>query len=131
MPEAPKTAEYSAVAENNKKVLQFIEEVTTNADEVQKRVLAEILSQNAHVEYLHRHDLNGHTDRDTFKKTMPVITYEDIQSDITRIANGDKSPILCSQPISEFLTRFVLFYSFWMKNAQPYLNSVKVYYTKC
>lgn len=109
MPEAPKASTENGhddvvVAENNKKVLQFIEEVTRNADEVQKSVLAEILTQNAHVEYLQRHGLNGHTDRETFKKIMPAITYEDIQTDITRIANGDKSQILCSQPISEFLT---------------------------
>ncbi|XP_009790943.1 indole-3-acetic acid-amido synthetase GH3.6-like [Nicotiana sylvestris] len=93
-----------SIAEDNKAVLQFIEEVTTNVDEVQKRVLAEILSRNANVEYLQRHNLNGHTDRETFKKVIPVITYEDIQPDINRIANGDKSPILCSQPISEFFT---------------------------
>ncbi|KAI3466187.1 hypothetical protein Pfo_022850 [Paulownia fortunei] len=107
MPEAPKETqkptEYT-VSENNKKKLEFIEDVTTNADEVQKRVLAEILSRNAHVEYLKRHGLNGHTDRETFKKIMPVITYEDILPDINRIANGDMSPILCSEPISEFLT---------------------------
>ncbi|KAL2245381.1 indole-3-acetic acid-amido synthetase GH3.6 [Sesamum indicum] len=107
MPEAPKeshkSAEYS-VAENNRKKLEFIEDVTKNADEVQKRVLAEILSRNADVEYLKRHGLNGHTDRETFKKIMPVITYEDILPDINRIANGDTSPILCSEPISEFLT---------------------------
>ncbi|KAL0362750.1 UNVERIFIED_CONTAM: Indole-3-acetic acid-amido synthetase GH3.6 [Sesamum calycinum] len=107
MPEAPKeshkSAEYS-VAENNRRKLEFIEDVTKNADEVQKRVLAEILSRNADVEYLKRHGLNGHTDRETFKKIMPVITYEDILPDINRIANGDKSPILCSEPISEFLT---------------------------
>ncbi|KAK1575957.1 hypothetical protein Q3G72_009714 [Acer saccharum] len=57
---------------------------------------------------LQRHGLNGHTadtDRQTFKKVMPVIsTYEDIQPDITCIANGDTSPIFCSNPISEFLT---------------------------
>ncbi|KAK6132847.1 hypothetical protein DH2020_033410 [Rehmannia glutinosa] len=109
MPEAPKEkpkpTDYNySVAENNKKKLEFIEDVTKNADEVQKRVLAEILSRNAHVEYLNRHGLNGHTDRDTFKKIMPVITYEDILPDINRIANGDMSPILCSEPISEFLT---------------------------
>ncbi|KAJ4726186.1 Indole-3-acetic acid-amido synthetase GH3.6 [Melia azedarach] len=107
MPEAPKNTlkptDYQ-LAEKNKKTLEFIENVTTNADEVQKKVLSEILSRNAHVEYLRRHGLNGHTDRETFKKVMPVITYEDIQPDITRIANGDSSPILCSKPISEFLT---------------------------
>lgn len=112
MPEAPKGTHEKptdlSVAENNKKKLEFIEDVTKNADEVQKRVLAEILSRNAYVEYLKRHGLNGHTDRDTFKKTMPVITYEEILPDINRIANGDMSPILCSEPISEFLTRSVL-----------------------
>ncbi|XWS11139.1 hypothetical protein CRYUN_Cryun38cG0058000 [Craigia yunnanensis] len=107
MPVAPKNTQkptdYSLELKN-KKTLQFIEDVTSNADEVQKKVLEEILSRNAHVEYLQRHGLNGHTDRQTFKKIMPVITYEDIQPHIDRIANGDTSPILCSKPISEFLT---------------------------
>ncbi|KAH0752982.1 hypothetical protein KY285_006130 [Solanum tuberosum] len=88
-----------------KKDLEFIEEVTSNVDEVQKKVLAEILSQNARVEYLQGHGLNGHTDRDTFKKLIPDITYQDIQPYINHIANGDKSPILCFQPISELLKR--------------------------
>ncbi|KAH9803187.1 Indole-3-acetic acid-amido synthetase GH3.5 [Citrus sinensis] len=106
MPEAPKNSypsDYS-LDEMNKKKLEFIENVTSNPDEVQKKVLSEILLRNAHVEYLQRNGLNGHTDRESFKKTMPVITYEDIQADINRIANGDTSPILCSKPISEFLT---------------------------
>ncbi|KAA8524529.1 hypothetical protein F0562_010952 [Nyssa sinensis] len=100
MPEDPK----NSLNETNKKALQFIEDVTNNADEVQKRVLNEILSRNANAEYLRRHGLNGHTDYQTFKEVMPVVTYEDLQPDIDRIANGDSSPILCSQPISEFLT---------------------------
>lgn len=111
MPEAPKEqlkATYYSVAESNKKTLEFIEDLTKKADDVQKRVLAEILSRNAHVEYLKRHGLNGNIDRETFKKIIPVITYEDIQPDINRIAIGDKSHIFCSQPISEFLTRCVL-----------------------
>lgn len=87
-----------------KKGLEFIEYVTANADEVQKQVLAEILARNAGVEYLQRHGLGGRTDTKSFKKLVPVITYEDIQPDINRIADGDKSLILCSQPISEFLT---------------------------
>ncbi|KAA8526901.1 hypothetical protein F0562_008870 [Nyssa sinensis] len=108
MPEAPKntipkTTEYS-MTDENKNVLHFIEDVTANADEVQKRVLAEILSRSTHVEYLQRHGLGGHTDCETFKKLVPVITYEDIQPDINRMANGDTSPILCSESISEFLT---------------------------
>ncbi|KAJ7948220.1 putative Indole-3-acetic acid-amido synthetase GH3.3 [Quillaja saponaria] len=113
MPEAPKylleeTNDFNGnnniVVDKNKKALKFIDDVTSNADEVQKKVLAEILSRSAHVEYLHRHGLNGCYDRETFKKVMPVVSYEDLKLDIDRIANGDTSPILCSKPISEFLT---------------------------
>ncbi|KAL2331787.1 hypothetical protein Fmac_019368 [Flemingia macrophylla] len=89
---------------NNTRALEYIEEVTRNADEVQEKVLAEILSRSAHTEYLQRHGLDGFTDRSTFKKRIPVVTYEDLKPDIDRIANGDTSPILCSKPISEFLT---------------------------
>ncbi|CAJ1929431.1 unnamed protein product [Sphenostylis stenocarpa] len=90
--------------EKSAKALQFIEEVTKNTDSVQEIVLAEILGQNADTEYLKRYGLNGATDRDTFKSKVPVVTYEDLQPYIQCIANGDRSPILCALPISEFLT---------------------------
>lgn len=90
--------------EKDAKVLQFIEEMTKNPDSVQEKVLAEILSQNANTEYLQRFNLVGNTDRFTFKAKVPVITYEDVKPDIDRVANGDRSPIFSSHPISEFLT---------------------------
>ncbi|XP_011099346.1 probable indole-3-acetic acid-amido synthetase GH3.1 [Sesamum indicum] len=92
------------VNEKFAKALQFIEEMTGNTDTVQEKVLAEILARNADTEYLQRFHLGGATDRDTFKSKIPVVTYEDLQPEIQRIANGDRSPILCSHPISEFLT---------------------------
>lgn len=114
MPEAPlkntqKPSDYDLEVKNQM-TLEFIEDATSNVDEVQKKILEEILSRNAHVEYLQSHGLNGRTDRETFKKTMPVITYEVIQPYVDRIANGDTSQILCCQPISEFLTRSGLFF---------------------
>ncbi|KAL8143711.1 hypothetical protein V2J09_016743 [Rumex salicifolius] len=90
--------------EKDAKALQFIEEMTRNADAVQQRVLAEILSRNVETEYLRRFSLGGSTDRRTFKSRLPIVTYEDLQPEILRIANGDRSPILSSHTISEFLT---------------------------
>ncbi|KAE8698585.1 putative indole-3-acetic acid-amido synthetase GH3.8 [Hibiscus syriacus] len=90
--------------EKDAKALQFIEEMTRNAESVQERVLAEILTRNSQTEYLTRFKLNDATDRETFKSKVPVITYEDLQPVIQRIANGDRSPILSAHPISEFLT---------------------------
>ncbi|CDP11866.1 unnamed protein product [Coffea canephora] len=108
MPEAPKVSstnhQESCLDDKNQQVLQFIEDVTSNAKEVQRRVLNEILSRNAGVEYLQRHGFNGQIDYETFKSTFPVVTYDDLKPDVDRIANGDTSPILCSQPISECLT---------------------------
>ncbi|KAK8587602.1 hypothetical protein V6N13_086582 [Hibiscus sabdariffa] len=91
-------------SDKDAKALQFIEEMTKNVDSVQQRVLREILSRNADTEYLKRFNLNGATDRETFKSRIPVVTYEDLQPYIQRVANGDKSPIFSAHPISEFLT---------------------------
>ncbi|KAI3411331.1 uncharacterized protein J3R85_018119 [Psidium guajava] len=90
--------------EKDAKALQFIEEMTRNVDPVQVRVLREILTRNAETEYLSRFRLGGATDRDSFKAKVPMVTYEDLQPEIQRIASGDRSNILCSHPISEFLT---------------------------
>ncbi|CAN1191415.1 Indole-3-acetic acid-amido synthetase GH3.3 [Linum perenne] len=90
--------------EKDRKALEFIEDVTRNADSVQERVLAEILRRNSETEYLQRFHLNGFTDRETFKSKIPVVTYEDLVPDIQRIADGDRSPILSAHLITEFLT---------------------------
>lgn len=75
--------------------LQFIEEMTTNVDAVQERVLAEILARNADAEYLASNcGLAGTTDRTTFRAKVPMVTYEDLLPYIRRIADGDRSPVL-------------------------------------
>ncbi|KAJ8506747.1 hypothetical protein OPV22_007633 [Ensete ventricosum] len=83
-----------AACEKDAEKLEFIEEMTTKADEVQEKVLAEIMSQNGATEYLQRYKLGGATDRETFKSKVPMVTYEDLQPEIHRIANGDRSAIL-------------------------------------
>ncbi|ONK74678.1 uncharacterized protein A4U43_C03F9020 [Asparagus officinalis] len=98
MPEAP-----NLNPKQHKKALEFIETVTENADTVQKQVLSQILNQNACAEYLQRHGIST-SDVDAFRRQIPIVSYEDIQHDIQRIANGDKSPILSGRPICEFLT---------------------------
>ncbi|XP_043712297.1 probable indole-3-acetic acid-amido synthetase GH3.1 [Telopea speciosissima] len=94
----------TAACEKHAKDLNFIEDMTKNAKDIQDKVFVDILTLNAETQYLRRHHLNGSTDRETFKSKIPVITYEDLQPDIQRIANGDRSPILSVYPISEFLT---------------------------
>ncbi|KAH7836725.1 hypothetical protein Vadar_004829 [Vaccinium darrowii] len=97
----PKSSLRPPASEKHAKALRFIEEVTKDADSVQQKVLAEILTSNAETEYLQRFKLNGSTDRDTFKSNVPVVTYADLLPEIKRIAEGDRSPILSVYPIKE------------------------------
>ncbi|KAH7836879.1 hypothetical protein Vadar_006856 [Vaccinium darrowii] len=97
----PKSSLHPPACEKHAKALRFIDEVTRDADSVQQKVLAEILTSNAKTEYIQRFKLNGSTDRDTFKSNVPVVTYADLLPEIKRIAEGDRSPILSVYPISE------------------------------
>nr|ACI46148.1 indole-3-acetic acid amido synthetase [Zea mays] len=95
----------AAVKNADAEKLQFIEEMTSNVDAVQERVLGEILARNAGTEYLAKYGLAAATtDRATFRAKVPMATYEDLQPYIRRIADGDRSPILSGHPVSEFLT---------------------------
>ncbi|CAL4925530.1 unnamed protein product [Urochloa decumbens] len=94
----------AAMAKETGKKLEFIEEMTTDVDAVQERVLEEILSRNAEAEYLAvKCGLAGATDRARAK--VPISTYEDLQPYIRRVADGDRSHILTgpAHPISELL----------------------------
>ncbi|GJN17571.1 hypothetical protein PR202_gb04649 [Eleusine coracana subsp. coracana] len=93
-----------AACERDAEKLEFIEEMTKGFDAEQVRVLAEILARNNGAEYLRRHGMEGCTDREAFKARVPVVSYEDLRPEIERIANGDRSNIISSHPITEFLT---------------------------
>ncbi|KAG2274034.1 hypothetical protein Bca52824_056589 [Brassica carinata] len=87
---------------NHKACLSVLEDVTTNAKQIQDSVLEAILSRNAKTEYL-RGFLKGKFDKQSFKKNLPVITYEDYRSYIDRIANGEPFDIICDRPITVLL----------------------------
>ena len=73
---------------------------------IQRQKLREILTRNAGVEYLQRHGLGGRTDVESFRQCIPVVSYEDLEPDLMRLVNGDKSPILTSDPIINFIIRY-------------------------
>ncbi|KAL4191964.1 hypothetical protein AMTRI_Chr06g169950 [Amborella trichopoda] len=83
--------------------LKIIEDLTQGAGQVQRRVLDEILRRNSETEYL-KGFIQGDLGRETFKKKVPVVNYEDVKPYIERIANGEPSQIISGQPISELLT---------------------------
>ena len=109
MPAAPTVATATVACDDaHREALEYIERVTSCAGETQRRVLAEILAQNAPAEYLGRIGVSGAAPGadDAFRRQAPLTTYEDILPDVIRIANGDTSPILSGKPVKEFLTRY-------------------------
>ncbi|WOL02542.1 indole-3-acetic acid-amido synthetase GH3.17 [Canna indica] len=83
--------------------LRLIEELTANAERVQQQVLDEILTRNADTEYLHGF-LKGRASRELFRNAVPVVDYDHVKPYIDRLANGEPSRIISSQPILELLT---------------------------
>uniref|UniRef100_A0A453HPT3 GH3 middle domain-containing protein n=1 Tax=Aegilops tauschii subsp. strangulata TaxID=200361 RepID=A0A453HPT3_AEGTS len=88
----------------------LIDRLTADAAALQRDVLTEILRRNSHTEYL-----RGFLDRvppgasaadlrEAFKERVPVSEYEDIKPYVRRIASGEPSSILCSEPITHLLT---------------------------
>jgi auxin responsive GH3 gene family len=87
--------------------IRYIEEITSNVDAEQRRVLAEILRRNGEAEYLAKQcGLTGATDRATFRAKVPLVKYDDLRPYIRRIADGDGSPILTGpdHPVTELFT---------------------------
>ncbi|KAL1207051.1 Indole-3-acetic acid-amido synthetase GH3.15 [Cardamine amara subsp. amara] len=82
--------------------ISLLQDVTTNVKQIQDSVLEAILSRNAQTEYL-RGLLNGQVDKQSFKKNLPIVTYEDYRSYIDRIANGEPFDLICDRPISLLL----------------------------
>ncbi|MBA0679201.1 hypothetical protein Goari_010989, partial [Gossypium aridum] len=77
----------------------MLEEITTNARQIQEQLLGEILCKNAETEYLQGF-LHGQTDKQLFKKNVPIVTYDHIKPYIDRIANGKaSSDILLVEPL--------------------------------
>ena len=94
---------------DNEAGMKILEDLTENVYQIQQRVLEEIMTRNAHTEYL-KGFLNGHYDKELFKRKVPLVNYEDIKHYIERIVNGDSPNIISAEPITELLTRYASFF---------------------
>ncbi|KAF3432019.1 hypothetical protein FNV43_RR26758 [Rhamnella rubrinervis] len=86
---------------NDEKVaMEQFEAMTKDAERVQRDVLKKILEENGSAEYLQKQGLNGRTDPESYKACVPIVTYNDLEPYIQRIADGDSSAILTGKPIT-------------------------------
>ncbi|KAK6777320.1 hypothetical protein RDI58_024037 [Solanum bulbocastanum] len=79
--------------------IEDFEVLTKNAGRIQEETLEKILEENGGTEYLKQWGLNGRTDVETFKACVPIVSHNDLEPYIQRIADGDLSPVLTKKPI--------------------------------
>ncbi|CDY38864.1 BnaA03g13150D [Brassica napus] len=80
---------------------KVLEDLTSNVKQMQDDVLKEILTLNANTEYL-RPFLHGSSDKELFKKNVPVTTYDDVKLFIDRVANGEPFDVISGKPVTGF-----------------------------
>ncbi|CAH9118142.1 unnamed protein product [Cuscuta europaea] len=85
---------------NYEEVIEQFEALTKDAGRVQEDTLRRILQENSGTEYLLKWGLSGKTDPESFKACIPIVFHNDLEPYIQRIADGDSSPILTTNPIT-------------------------------
>ncbi|CAH9108298.1 unnamed protein product [Cuscuta epithymum] len=85
---------------NHEEVIEQFEALTKDAGRVQEDTLRRILQENSGTEYLLKWGLRGKTDPESFKACIPIAFHNDLEPYIQRIADGDSSPILTTNPIT-------------------------------
>lgn len=75
------------------------EAATKNPMEVQTALLQEILKKNKDTEYGRRYDFASINTQEDFRAKVPVITYDDIEQDIQRVASGAKGVLTQEDPV--------------------------------
>ncbi|CAH9128040.1 unnamed protein product [Cuscuta epithymum] len=85
---------------NHEEVIEQFEALTKDAGRVQEDTLRRILQENSGTEYLLKWGLSGKTDPESFKACIPIAFHNDLEPYIQRIADGDSSPILTTNPIT-------------------------------
>jgi len=94
----------SDLTEKSSDKMKVLEDLTSNVTQIQDNVLEEILTLNANTNYLQKFFL-GSFDKESFKKNVPVVTYEDIRPYIERVVNGEPSNVISARPITGFVLR--------------------------
>jgi len=87
---------------SNLPAFRRFERALHHPDEVQTRLLLKSLARNKGCDYGRQYDFAGIRTYEEFARRVPLVTYDDIEPWISRIANG-KRDILCSEPVTRLV----------------------------
>jgi hypothetical protein len=78
-----------------------LRELLTHTSDVQQRTLRDILTRNQSCEYGERHEFQRIRTYDEFRSRVPIVGYEELRADITRMAAGQPN-VLVASPVVAF-----------------------------
>lgn len=99
---------------NDHDIIRWFSTVSTNAATVQRETLRQILELNRGVEYLKKwlgdndldiREMDACEMESLYTALVPLVSHEDLEPFIQRIADGDTSPILTQHPITTLSLR--------------------------
>ncbi|KAI3764378.1 hypothetical protein L2E82_14385 [Cichorium intybus] len=85
---------------DSEKVIQEFESLTKDAKRVQCETLKKILTENGEAEYLKKWNLDGRFDPQSYSSCVPLVTHQDLDPYIQKIADGASHPVLTGKPIT-------------------------------
>lgn len=88
-------------------VIQEFESLTKDAKRVQIETLKKILTENGEAEYLKKWNLDGRFDPQSYSSCVPVVTHQDLDPYIQKIADGVSYPVLTGKPITTITLRSI------------------------
>ena len=75
------------------------ETATQNAAEVQRELLQSMMQKNADTEYGRKYGFGGIKTAEDYREQVPVITYQDIADDMTRVTEGARGVFTAENPV--------------------------------
>ncbi|TYG81615.1 hypothetical protein ES288_D01G019200v1 [Gossypium darwinii] len=94
---------------NDHDIIRWFDTISTNVATVQRETLRQILELNRDVEYLKKwfgdkdldiREMDACEMESLYTSLVPLVSHEDLEPFIQRIADGDTSPILTQHPIT-------------------------------
>ena len=82
-----------------KRAARRFESATQNAAEIQVELLRSMMQKNADTEYGKKHGFAKVRTFEDYQKQVPVITYQDIADDMTRVTEGAKNVFTAEDPV--------------------------------
>jgi len=75
------------------------DDATRDARGTQTRLLMDIVRRNADTEYGRRHGFGDVKSVEDYQRRVPLITYEDIKGDVTRVTEGARNVLSAEDPV--------------------------------